>query len=119
MTLSDESAGGVSVGYLIASSLIEGLFQRAIIQSVGVVLQAYPRASTAGTARGVAESWHVAKAEPLIAVSATMIRSPVAAFPGPTATTSTINAHSRGRRWRRIPPATTASAFRHRGVFLT
>ncbi|HTC50519.1 MAG TPA: carboxylesterase family protein [Steroidobacteraceae bacterium] len=68
ITLVGESAGGISVSYLMESPLARGLFQRAIIES-GIIsgpprdaATTLPQAETAGMA--AAKSWGLAQANP-------------------------------------------------------
>jgi para-nitrobenzyl esterase len=74
VTLFGESAGGVSVGYLLASPLAKGLFHRAIMESGGLSLPEYSRPQAEGIAEKAAGSWHAQTADALRAVSATAIR---------------------------------------------
>jgi para-nitrobenzyl esterase len=57
VTIFGESAGGMSVGSLIASPLAKGLFQRAILESgTGVGVGIAPRETSAAVARELADS---------------------------------------------------------------
>jgi len=60
VTIFGESAGGMSVGSLIASPLAKGLFQRAILESgTGVFIGLTPRETAQSAALQLAESLHV------------------------------------------------------------
>src|ERR1700737_1636205 len=60
VTIFGESAGGMSVGSLIASPLAKGLFQRAILESgTGVFIGGTPRETAQSAALQLAESLHV------------------------------------------------------------
>lgn len=74
VTLFGESAGGGTVGYLMASPLADGLFQRAIIQSGGLSLPEYPRDKAAGVAEKLAATLGVTGAEALRALPAEALR---------------------------------------------
>lgn len=70
VTLFGESAGGATAGYLMASPLADGLFQRLIIQSGGLSLPEYPRDMAAAVAKKLAASLGVSTAEQLRALPA-------------------------------------------------
>jgi para-nitrobenzyl esterase len=74
VTLFGESAGGVTVGYLMASPLAAGLFQRAIIQSGGLSLPEYSRDQAEAAAEKVAGCLGVTTAQELRALSAEALR---------------------------------------------
>ncbi|MCY0389537.1 carboxylesterase family protein [Robbsia sp. Bb-Pol-6] len=74
VTLFGESAGGVSVGYLMASPLAQGLFQRAIIQSGGLSLPEYARAEAEAIALKTSDALGATTAEALRALPAEAIR---------------------------------------------
>jgi para-nitrobenzyl esterase len=60
VTIFGESAGGMSVGSLIASPLAKGLFQRAILESgTGVSIGVFPRDTAQKIGMQLAESLHV------------------------------------------------------------
>ncbi|MCQ4158422.1 carboxylesterase family protein [Roseomonas sp. GC11] len=74
VTLFGESAGGVSVGYLMASPLARGLFHRAIMQSGGLDLPEYDRPQAEAVAQRLATAWGAADAAALRALPATALR---------------------------------------------
>jgi len=74
VTLFGESAGGVSVGYLMASPLAAGLFRGAIIQSGGLSLPEYSRSNAEGIAANVAGVLGAKTAAELRALPASTVR---------------------------------------------
>ncbi|MEK9750116.1 MAG: carboxylesterase family protein [Flavobacteriaceae bacterium] len=76
ITIAGQSAGSMSVSYLIASSLAQGLFQKAILQSGGGILSTAP-AKTASFASSiaVAEQAGMALVEQFEAASVEELRS--------------------------------------------
>ena len=74
VTLFGESAGGVTVGYLMASPLADSLFGRAIIQSGGLSLPEYPRDKAAAVAEKLAATLGATGAEALRALPAEALR---------------------------------------------
>ncbi|WP_313513120.1 carboxylesterase family protein [Pseudomonas sp.] len=74
VTLFGESAGGVTVGYLLASPLAVGLFHRAIIQSGGLSLPEYSRDRAEAVAEEIAGTLGVTTKEGLLALPAEALR---------------------------------------------
>ncbi|WP_256215509.1 carboxylesterase/lipase family protein [Sphingobium sp. AP50] len=74
VTLFGESAGGVSVGYLMASPLAAGLFDRAIIQSGGLYIPELSKRDAQAVAARVAEELGAHNAAELRALSAMSLR---------------------------------------------
>jgi len=74
ITLFGESAGGVSVGYLLTSPLTEGLFQRAIIESGGLSIPEFSRQEAEKIALRVSSDLHATTAEALRALSPEALR---------------------------------------------
>lgn len=83
VTLAGESAGGVSVSYLMASPLARHLFQQAIMESGGLSLPEYSKDRAEDIAQDIARRLHAQDAGSLRALPADAIRN-VATSPAET-----------------------------------